>query len=191
MSRRTKRSGDAGISLVEMVITLAVGLVLASIALPVVVGAIQKYRLDSVARQTANLIDLTRYTAIRKNMLISLQRTTQNGNAVLYVDLNANATLDANEPLVMFPSDMQIANGDSLTPSATTMGLGNTIDFATGIQFDYRGVVHYAGGGPTNPYFLAIGYRTQAQYGTRAVTVTPMGQTKSWSAPSGGTWSGM
>ena len=72
------------------------------------------------------------------------------------------------------------------------MGFGPTTSFTTSITFDYRGVVYPAPGNPASQaYFLAIGYVSQVQYGTRAVTVTPMGQTKLWAAPDGGTWSGM
>lgn len=191
MNGRTRRSVESGFSLVEMVMALAIGLIMASVALPMVMGAVQNYRLNSVAQQTAILIDLTRYTAIRRNMVIKLQKTAQNGNTVLYLDLNNNTKLDAGEPMVMLPSDMQIANGDPLTPAATNMGLGSTIDFASQIAFDYRGVVNYGPGVAPAPYFLAIAYKNQAQYGTRAVTVTPMGQSKTWKAPAGGTWLGM
>jgi type IV fimbrial biogenesis protein FimT len=193
MGRGTPRSErQRGFSLFEMMVTLAVGLVMASVALPFVVGAVQRYRLNGIAQQTASLIDLTRYTAIRRNKLISLQKTTQNGNTVLYVDVNGNAKLDASDPMIMLPSDMQIANSDSLTPPSTSMGLGATTSFSTKITFDYRGIVYPNPGDPVEQaYFLALGYVSQAQYGTRAVTVTPMGQTKIWTAPDGGTWSGM
>lgn len=178
--------------MVETVMTLAIGLILASVAMPLVVSAVQSYRLNSVTQQTANLIDLARYSAIRRNAVVSLLSTAQNGNTVLYVDLNGNGTLDANEPLVMLPNDMQIANGQPLTPDSSSMHIsGGTQDFAGKISFDYRGTVNFSNGGAVTPYFLAIGYTNQAQYGTRAVTVSAMGQTKMWTAPSSGTWTGM
>ena len=186
----SKRQG--GFSLFEMMVTLAVGLVMASVALPFVVGAVQRYRLNGIAQQTANLIDLARYSAIRLNKLTSLQSTAQNGNTILYVDIKGTAALDANDPMIVLPSDMQIANSDSLTPPSTSMGLGATISFTSSITFDYRGVVtNFPPGSTPGAYFLAIGYVAQAQYGTRAVTVTPMGQTKAWIAPASGTWTGM
>jgi prepilin-type N-terminal cleavage/methylation domain-containing protein len=182
----------AGYSLVEMMMTLAIGLILVSVALPTMIGAIQGYRLNSVSQQTANLIDLARYTAIRRNMVVRLlQAPPQNGNTVLYVDLNGNTTLDGNEPMVMIPSDMQISNGQTGTPDATSMHIGSTIDFTTQIGFDSRGVVNYPHGVGPGAYFLAIAYTKQLQYGVRAVTVTPMGQTKAWKALSGSTWIGM
>jgi type IV fimbrial biogenesis protein FimT len=189
--QRKRRRGEAAFSLVEMVMTLAIGLIMASVALPMVVGAVQNYRLNSEAQQIASLIDLTRYTAIRKNKVVSLLKTTQNGNTVLYVDAKGNGTLDATDPMVMLPSDMQISNGQTGTPDSSSTGLPSTQDFTTQIKFDYRGTVNFVGGGSTVPYFVAIAYTTQTQFGSRAVTVMPMGQTKIWTAPHLGTWSPM
>jgi type IV fimbrial biogenesis protein FimT len=189
--RRKCLSRVAGYSMVEMMMTLAIGLVLASIALPTMVGAIQSYRLNSAAQQVANLIELTRYSAIRRNSLMSLQMTVKNGSTVFYVDLNGNGSPDPIEPMVMLPSDMQLANHQPLTPAATSTGLAPTQDFTSQITFDYRGTVNFSGGGAVAAYFLALGYVNQAQYGCRAITVTPMGQSKVWKAPASGSWIGM
>jgi prepilin-type N-terminal cleavage/methylation domain-containing protein len=189
--RRRCLSQAAGYSLIEMMMTLAVGLILVSIALPMLVGAIQGYRLNSVAQQVANLIELTRYTAIRRNSLMTLQMKPVNGNTVFFIDLNGNGQPDANEPMVMLPSDMQLANGQTATPNSSSIGLGATQDFAGKITFDYRGTVNFPAGGVINPYFLALGYVNQAQYGCRAITVTVMGQTKGWKAPDNSAWTGM
>ena len=171
--------------------TLAIGLVLVSVALPTMIGAIQAYRLNSSSQQVADLVELTRYTAIRRNSLMALQSVVKNGRTIFYIDLNANGALDANEPLVMLPGDMQLANSQALTPNATSTGLNPTQDFAGKITFDYRGTVNFPVGGPVAAYFLTLGYVTQSQYGCRAITLTPMGQTKMWKAPAGGTWTGM
>jgi type IV fimbrial biogenesis protein FimT len=189
--RGSFRSNELGLTLVEMVMTLAVGLILVSVALPVLVGAIQSYRLNSMVQQTANFVELVRYTAIRRNTIVSMLQTVQSGNTVFYIDLNGNGSLDAGEPMLMLPSDMQIANGQSMTPDKASTGVANLQDFAGTIAFDYRGTVNYSAGGQTWPYFLAIGYTNQTQYGCRAVTVIPMGQTKLWKAPAGGPWSWM
>ena len=189
--RRLFRTNEVGLTLVEMVMTLAVGLILVSVSLPVLVGAIQNYRLNSMVQQAANFVQLTRYTAIRRNTIVSMRQTAQNGNTVFYIDLNGNGALDAGEPMLMLPTDMQIANGQSLTPDSASIGTPGLQDFAGTITFDYRGTVNYPGGGPTGPYFLALGYTNQTQYGCRAVTVIPMGQTKLWKAPGGGPWTWM
>lgn len=169
-----------------MVMTLTIGLILASIALPVMVGAIQSYRLNSMAQQVANLIDLTRYTAIRRNTTVSMHLATLNGNTFFYIDLNGDGQQNNGEPMVLLPNDMQIATGDkSMPPSPTT-----TQNFTDTITFDYRGTVNYPIGGAIGGYFLPLEYINQAQYGYRAITVVPMGQTKMWKATSG-TWTGM
>ena len=189
--RRFFRSNELGLTLVEMVMTLAIGLILVSIALPVLVGAVQNYRLNSMAQQTANFVELTRYTAIRRNTVVTMRQTTQSGNTVFFIDLLGDGTLDAGDPMLMLPSDMQIANGASLTPNSASIGIPGLQDFAGTIAFDYRGTVNFPPGGATGPYFLALGYTNQAQYGCRAVTVIIMGQTKLWKAPAGGPWTWM
>lgn len=193
MSRKTQRAIEQGFSLVEMVMTLAIGLVLASVALPFIVNAVQTYRLNGITQQVASLIDLTRYTAIRRNMLLSLQ-TTQDAakNTILYVDVHNDPTnLHADDPMVLIPNDMQIGNGDP--NSATNVVAGPAVAFVSSIYFDYRGVVNYTVQGVTpGTYFITIGYASHPQYGVRAVTLTPMGQTKTWTSPEGSAaWIGM
>jgi prepilin-type N-terminal cleavage/methylation domain-containing protein len=189
-SRRKCLSRIAGYSLVEMMMTLAVGLVLVSVALPAMVSAIQGYRLNSAAQQIANFIDLTRYTAIRNNKVTSLQSAVQNGTTILYIDLNGDGQMEANEPRVMLPSDIVIANGDSLIPSRASTSLPNLQDFSNQITFDSRGVLNFGPGGiAPAPYFLALGFTTRVDSGYRAITVTPMGQTKMWRGPANGAWS--
>jgi prepilin-type N-terminal cleavage/methylation domain-containing protein len=185
--RETIRCGQLGYSLIEMVMTLAVGLILVSVALPVLVGAIQSYRLNSIAQQTADLIALTRYTAIRRNSVLSLLLTPD--NTTFFVDVNGNGKLDTGEPMVMLPTDMQIVNGGA--PGTTSTGLQKTQNFAGAITFDYRGTVNFPPLGTNGPYFLVLAYTNPDQYGFRAISVIPMGQTKIWTAPKGGPWTGM
>src|SRR2546423_3385848 len=184
VGRRTLRVGR-GFSLVEVVMTLAIGLILVSVALPMLVNALQAYRLNSFAQQTSNLLDLARYTAIRRNALLSLRTTTQRGATVVYIDANGNGRLDGNESMLIVPSDMEFVSGQTLPVGGVTQ------DFVNQIVFDYRGTVNFQGGGPVATYVLAIDYTNQKQYGTRAVTVSPMGHTKLWTLLGSGTWSQM
>jgi type IV fimbrial biogenesis protein FimT len=185
-----RRQSEVAYSMIEMMMTLAVGLILVSVALPTMIGAIQGYRLNSVSQQVGSLIELTRYTAIRRNSVVNLRMQTANGTTSFFIDLNNNNQPDANEPMIVLPSDMQLANGKTSTPASTSTGV-TTQDFTGQITFDYRGTLNFSGGGSTAAYFLAIGYVNQAQYGCRAITVTPMGQTKLWKAPDNSAWVGM
>src|ERR1700730_17924470 len=110
-SRRKCLLKIAGYSLVEMMMTLAIGLILVAVALPTMIGAIQAYRLNSVSQQVASLIELTRYTAIRRNSVMTLKQVPNSNPIVLYIGLSGDGQLDATEPLVMLANDMQIANG--------------------------------------------------------------------------------
>src|SRR5260370_8784274 len=179
-----------GYSLLEMMMTLAIGMILVRVAVTTMFGDIQGYRLNSVAQQVANLAGLTGFTGIRRNSVIRLRQVVQTGNTILFVDVDGDGKLGPTEPLVMLPSDMQLANGQSLTPPAASIGQP-TQDFAGQIIFDYRGTVYYTGGGPMTAYFLALGYKNSAQYVCRAITVALMGQTNTWKAPAGGTCDGM
>jgi prepilin-type N-terminal cleavage/methylation domain-containing protein len=189
--RRKRVIKSAGYSLIEMMVSLTVGLILVAVALPTLVGAIQSYRLNSTSQQIANLIELTRFTAIRRNTVMSMQMAVNNGSTVFFIDLNGDGKPDPNDPMVILPSDMQLANNQPLTPGPASFGFAPTQNFTNQINFDYRGTVNYTGGGPIAAYFLAVGYVNQAQYGCRAITVTPMGQSKVWKTVGTGTWVGM
>ena len=186
--RRKCPTRIAGYSLVEMMMTLAIGLVLVSIALPTMIGAIQGYRLNSAAQQIGTLIELTRYTAIRRNTVITLQMKPFRGSTVFFIDLVGDGQPTASDPMVALPNDMQLAPGNA--PDSSSTNVGTTQDFAGQITFDYRGTVAFPVG-PLTPYFLTLGYVNQAQYGSRAITVMPMGQTKLWRALDGSTWTAM
>jgi len=178
----------AGYSLVEMMMTLAIALILLSVAMPMMVGAIQGYRLNSAAQQVANFVELARYTAIRNNKTVIVQSGVIAGRVTLYVDLNGNNQVDATEPRIILPGDIVIANGDALAPARNTIGLPNIQDFTTQITFDSRGVLNFAGGIAPSSYLLVLGFSTQVSSGYRAVTVSPMGQTKMWKGPASGAW---
>src|SRR5256885_3616027 len=177
VGKRVSRGVSPGFSLVEVVMTLAIGLILVSVALPMVVNALQMYRLNSIAQQTSSLIDLARSSAIRRNAIVSLRTTPVSGKTVLYVDLDGDTRLGSGEPMMILPSDMELVGGQ-----AVPVG-GQTQDFVDRITFDYRGAVNFQGGGAVATYIVAIDYINQKQYGTRAVSVTQLGQTKLWSAP--------
>jgi prepilin-type N-terminal cleavage/methylation domain-containing protein len=182
----------AGYSLVEMMMTLAIALILLSVAMPMMIGAIQGYRLNSAAQQVANFVDLARYTAIRNNRLLIVQTGVTAGRVTLYMDFNGNGQADPNEPRIILPGDIAIANGDSLAPDGNSFGLRTNLQgFTTQITFDSRGVLNFGGGMAPTSYFLAIGFSTQVGSGYRAVTVTPMGQTKMWKGPASGLWSAL
>jgi len=181
-----------GFSLVELVVALAIAMVLAAIAIPSVVTTYNQYRLGVQATLIAGEIDQLRMTAVRRNSTVTLFSTPSGSNTILYIDANKSGTLDSTDPQFILPADMQISNSLSTAPTGMpdVSSLPSTYSTAvklpsTGITFGANGTIN-AGAGP---YFIVVGYTNTSKYGYRAVTVTPMGQIKVWTASSGGSWS--
>lgn len=180
--------GESGFTVVELVVVGAIILILAGVAIPSVMTSYQTYRLGSVTTQVANLIELNRFTAIKRNMAITLRQTSQGNTTALYIDLDGDGAYDAVEPMVLLPADITFVNGQQGVPGPSSTGFPNASAWTTPastITFDSRGTV----AGAPAVYFIALGFQGgQTQYGLRAITVTPMGQTKTWTAAAGTSW---
>src|SRR5277367_3841398 len=119
------RSPRNGFSLVELVLSLAVLLVITTLAIPVVVRSLQSYQLNSTASQMAGMIKFTKFDAIRQNTAVSCQIKLINGVWVVWADSNGDLAPDGAEPqMVISGSDTLLASGSVPTPSAITASLG-------------------------------------------------------------------
>jgi prepilin-type N-terminal cleavage/methylation domain-containing protein len=175
-----------GFTLVELLIAFAVLTTLVAIATPAILQSWQSYRLSSAAGNAADLLARARYEAIRKNTTLDCALGQASANAELWIDLNKNAVADPGEPVVLLPGDIP-ALGAGVAPSPGSMGYASAATLTGSVAFNSRGVVDY-GGNPPVVYALYLGVSGAPQYGYRAVTVTPMGQVKVWSAVAGGAW---
>src|SRR5271168_3102334 len=84
------RSRKNGFSLVELVLSLAVLLVITTLAIPVVVRSLQSYQLNSTASQLAGMLKFTKFDAIRQNTAVSFQIQQINGVWVVWADSNGD-----------------------------------------------------------------------------------------------------
>lgn len=197
--RQTLPKTSQGFSLIELIVALAVALVLAAIAIPSITTTYGQYRLGVQATLIANQLDLLRMTAVRKNTTITLYSnlltsgcaTPNNSNVVLYIDVDKGGACDSKDPQLVLPADMQISNGLSTAPTGmpgvTSMGpiYSSAVKLqAAGISFSSNGTISNGAG----PYIIVIGYTATSKYGFRAITVTPMGQIKVWTASASGSW---
>lgn len=184
--RKTNKA--SGFSLIELLVVMGVILVIGAIAIPNVLQSLRTYRLSSTATEVANLIQATRYEAIRANTNVSIRGQAVGNTFVIWIDRDGNLLQGATEPMAMLPSEIQFLPQASV-PSIASMGPSyqNMQPAAGLITFNSRGTVSFGAGAPF-VYGMFLGYPNAPTYGFRAVTLTPVGKTKVWAAGAGGRW---
>lgn len=192
-------SSQLGFSLVELVLSMAVLLIITTLAVPVILRSIQSYQLNSTASQLSGMLKFTKFEAIRQNTPVSCQIKQQGTNWIVWVDTNGDGTPNNNEP------QMIVGAGNTLLPSGSvpspnsiksTLGAASTLPWMvlSGVDseetFDHRGVLDFADLTPPNPtvYVLYFGNPNDPKAGYRAVVTLPSGAVQVWSAAVGGPW---
>jgi len=183
-----------GFSLIELVVAVLVALVLSAIAVPSIIAAYSQYRLGTQATLIASHLDLLRFNAVRKNTLVTLYFTTVGANTVIYIDSNKNGALDPSDPQIMLPADILLIGAGTDVPPDMPNSSGMGAPYSTvipipvsGISFKANGTVNYPAA--SAPYLIVLTFASGTKYGYRAVTVTPMGEVRVWTADAGGNWS--
>jgi type II secretory pathway pseudopilin PulG len=170
--------------MVELVVVICVILVVSAIALPSVMRAWKSYELTSAATQIANTLKWTRSDAIKHNKTTNC--IVQFANGALGEDVNGNLNLDPGEAQVALSGGLVLlASGE--VPDPGTMGYASAPQVPTEpIGFDSRGAVVGANGQAVS--VLYVGLDGAPEYGFRAVTLLPSGNTQVWTATPGGNW---
>jgi type IV fimbrial biogenesis protein FimT len=196
------RSPRNGFSLVELVLSLAVLLVITTLAIPVVVRSLQTYQLNSTASQLAGMLKFAKFDAIRQNTHVNFQILQNGTNWIVWVDSNGDGAPNGAEPQMVIP----IAGNDTLLPASSvpspspigaTLGAGGTAlpwtvqsGSNASIMFDQRGVVVSGAGGAvvSTVYAFYLGNPNDANAGYRAVITLPSGAVQVWTSSSAGNW---
>jgi type IV fimbrial biogenesis protein FimT len=195
---RPRFTSHNGFSLVEMVVSIAVLLILAAVAMPSLTRAFASYQLNDAAARLAGIIKFTRYEAIRLNKPVDCQIQQSGAGWLVYGDTNRNHLPDPGEtqdaitgqntllPIggaIPSPGPIVAALGSSGLPLTTISG-ANAV-----VTFDARGAVINAGGATVNfVSVLYLGSGSGADAGFRAVVLLPSGVVQIWTAPAGGVW---
>lgn len=196
-----RRSPRNGFSLVELVLSLAVLLIISTLAVPVILRSLQSYQLNSSASQLAGMLKFAKFDAIRQNTPVSCQIQQQGTSWLVWVDSNGNGIADPAEP------QMYVGGGFTLPPEGsvpspapikTSLGLAassyawTVLSGSNGtITYDQRGVLGCVGNASCNTsvvYVLYLDNGTDPNSGYRAVLTLPSGAVQVWSSSSVGDW---
>src|SRR5947209_7263142 len=98
------RKCNPGFSLIELLIVVAISMIAAAMALPLVSNAVNQVHLSSSATDYANLLQMARMRAVRDDTYYQIQTGTLAGDPIAYVDINKNGSYDTGEPMMVFAS---------------------------------------------------------------------------------------
>jgi prepilin-type N-terminal cleavage/methylation domain-containing protein len=185
----------SGFSLTELVVAMAVALILTAVGLPYFLRAYHSYQLSNAAVQTADIVRLTRYEAIRLNKIVNCVIRPDSGDPTMsrfsMTDASGNPLTGISSRAVLLGSTGNLVASGSVPGAAAlapAAALGATTPTAVPpagatLQFDARGAL--TSGRVTVFYLNAPG---APEAGFRAVLLTPAGSTQIWTGDSGGNW---
>jgi Tfp pilus assembly protein FimT len=183
-----------GSSLIEVLIVVAIGLVVAAIAVPMFEEISYSIRLRSAATSLSGMMQQARILAEKKNAINTI--VYRNNGQQAYVDLNLNGQWDVGEPIITFVPSIRPAAGapngagGQPTPYVLVGDTGNvSYDNATTLGYSPRGLpCAYAAGTcntPANGYFTYYlrDQRPGGNVGWAVVVVSRSGRSKTsqWS----------
>ncbi len=194
---------EAGFSLLELIIVMAIILIIAAMAFPKIQAATEGMKLRATITDIDGMLQQARIQAVRANKSYTMRTIAPAGTSgtILYIDTpvagNAagNSTLDANEPSIELPTNTTISDGTggpaTLPPNATAASIKAN---AVTLSFNERGLPCNNPPGCTNANISFLIYFQQTRptgtSGWGAITVTPAGRIKAytWTGGAAGTW---
>ena len=192
-----------GFSLLELLIVMAIIMVIAAMAIPNVMTAINNIRLRGSAGDVAGLLQLCRELAVRNNRYYTIKPATVTGAQAAYVDLNYNGAFDnaapTPEPMIQFAANVTVASagapntGNLIAQCCTTFTPQNANILPS---FNARGLPCVGAANPpaansvcnirdaANQTVGFVYYMSQTRpfgaVGWAAVSVTPAGRIRVW-----------
>ena len=153
-----------GFTLVELMVVVMLVIVIAAFSIPKVIQFWQDWQLRSAAAEVADLTQQARMNAARANATDPVRFQMNGGLQQVYIDLNNNSALDANEPYIELPQSVTGASGAPTgsggQPSAYTL-VGDT---SSGTPFDNSNVIAYSPRGLPCNYSSSVCATPAASY---------------------------
>lgn len=184
------KASQRGFSLVELMVVVMIVMIIVAIAVPNFIRTYRSNRLNSAMIDLANLVQRTRYEAVRLNRSIAC-RVIAGAPMTFFIDTDGDSVRDANEATVILPPEFQF--GVPGTPATASMGYTVTNTPPLRITFDGRGALDFSGTAPgmgIAPAVLitSLGNINNPQDGFRALAISPSGKATVWRAPLGDVW---
>jgi prepilin-type N-terminal cleavage/methylation domain-containing protein len=183
------RRRTSGFTMLELLIVISMGLVVAAMVIPTALTSIANIRLRSAANSIAGVIQDGRIRAVKKNSRTDLVLETQGSAQLVCVDENASTTCNSTERTIQLPNTvtrLTTAPSGTGAPSATvdsTAGLTSP-QLASLPSFNARGLpCLYSSGTCTanTPFVIYLsGAQPLGANSFAAVSVSPSGRIKSW-----------
>jgi prepilin-type N-terminal cleavage/methylation domain-containing protein len=189
---------SAGFSLLELVIVVAIMLVVAALAIPTMVSAIDAYQIRGNLASVANVVQRCRMQAVRDNTSERLFFTTQpSGQVVLFVERSTSSATApiASDPQLWLPQSFSLAGASPSgggAPSAMTANTmwGSNISISlvnqgTDVYFNSRGIPCWPGANnvcsDTDGFVYYFNYTgTAGRLAWAAISISPAGRIQSW-----------
>ncbi len=191
---RTRKSGEAGFSLQEILVVVAIGTVVTITALPRMTTAIANAKLRASMTSVSGLIQNSRMTAVQQNKTKTARyfnRTTEPYSLVYYVKdaSDSSTTVAAGDTQIemeapITPYDSPSGTGAPSAISNSALGMSAS-PLTTDPSFNSRGLpCSYSGGTcTTNVGFIKYfkdNRISSATGGWAAISVSPAGRIKRW-----------
>jgi len=182
-------SGARGLSVLELVVSLAITLVIAGMAISPITRTLKTYQLNSAANQLAGIIKFTRFEAIRRNTAIQCVNSQSAAYAVanIWADNDGDGVEGATEKQILLNPNATLVSA-GVVPNTSALAAAASIPTLTpispgsdAIKFDQRGAVVAS---PPAVYVFYVG-NTSLSGGFRAVIVLPSGSVQVWTYAGG------
>jgi type II secretory pathway pseudopilin PulG len=198
-ANRHARPSAEGFSLPELCLVVLIALIIAAIAIPSAIQAWYDMQLRSTSSEVADLMQRTRMLAAKNNATYPIRYNVLNGVQRIFIDLNNNGTLDANEPYIDLGRQIVAAAGAPTGSGGQPTPFVLVGDTSTGTPCDNTCIMAYSPRGlpcnyttpptcstPAASYFVYY-FLDNRPNGWTAVYVTKAGRSKAmmWN---GSTW---
>jgi prepilin-type N-terminal cleavage/methylation domain-containing protein len=182
--RSVAGSRNAGFSLIELMVVIAIMMVMTAISTPPILAAIAHTKLRGAASNLSGFIQSSRMQAVKRNITVTVQfATTGDVPIAVMKDVNDTSDVSVTDPQVQLgPSSMQLAAPDGDASPLTDTVLSYTpLNLPDLISFNSRGLpCKYAAGVCTPSGFVYYLTDTRNPGTWVAVSISPGGRVKQW-----------